>query len=135
LASAISISSTVDRKKGHARYMARISSRSGSPVICSTPSHDGSSSRVCIHANCQGIARRVSRPPAGVRRAGRLPMCSASSSASGVAALKYRRKRGSSWTVRRNASRAAVEIRSMALRHRGATGEGCASVASRVAVV
>ena len=40
----------------------------------SMPSHEGSINRVCVQANCHGIARRLSTPLPGVRRAGRLPM-------------------------------------------------------------
>ena len=93
LASAISIRPRVDRKNGQARYISRETARSSavtsSPMIASTPSQDGRSSRVCVQANCQGIARSACRPPAVLRRAGRLPMWSASSSASGVAKRKY----------------------------------------------
>jgi hypothetical protein len=61
-------------------------------------------------------------------------MCIASSSASGVALLKYGTKRESSYTARRKAARAASATRSIVVRHCGSTGDGEPSVASRVAV-
>jgi hypothetical protein len=35
-----------------------------------TPSQAGRLSRVCVHANCQGMARRDSMPPVGFLLAG-----------------------------------------------------------------
>ena len=60
----------------------------------SRPSHDARSSRVCVQANCQGIARSDPTPAPGDRRAGRLPMLSRPISTSGVAARKYSTNRG-----------------------------------------
>ena len=66
LARTISIRSSVDRKNGQSRYIARSFSpsprSSACPSASSTPSHDASSKRVCVHANCHGIARRLSTP-------------------------------------------------------------------------
>ena len=70
------------------------------------PSHDGSIRRVCVHANCHGIARRLSTPFPGARRAGRLPMLTCVSSGSGVAVRKYGMNRGSSYTTDRYVARA-----------------------------
>ncbi len=69
------------------------------------------------------------------RLAGRLPMCSASSSATGVAVWKYSMNRGSSYTVDRNASRAEADKRSIVCRHSGSIAGGAPSIASSVAVV
>ncbi len=74
-ASVISTRSIVDAKNAHCEYISR--SIPLSPLgtsASSMPSHEGNIKRVCVHANCHGIARRLSTPFPGVRRAGRLPM-------------------------------------------------------------
>mmetsp|Transcript_27911 Transcript_27911/g.41154 ORF Transcript_27911/g.41154 Transcript_27911/m.41154 type:complete len:94 (-) Transcript_27911:2371-2652(-) len=63
-----------------------------------TPSQAERCKRVCVHANVQGIALRLSMPPLGLRFAGRLPILRLPSSSSGVAWRKYGTKRGSSRT-------------------------------------
>ena len=77
-ASAISISRSVALRNGQPRAISRSCARSPRSSAASSaspvPSHDGSSSRVCVHANTQGIARSDSTPPSPPRRAGRLPI-------------------------------------------------------------
>ena len=61
------------------------SPRSNARVNASSrPSHDPSNRRVCVQANCHGIARSVLTPRSPPsRRAGRLPMVNSSSSGAG----------------------------------------------------
>ena len=68
----------MDWKKGHSLYICcNRGSLPASMYFCRArpfPSHTGRSSRVCVQAKIQGIARSVSMPPYARRLAGRLPM-------------------------------------------------------------
>ena len=76
------------------------------PRAVPTPYQLGSRCRFCVHANTHGMARRSSTrippspPPSSPpgRRDGREPIVSSPSSRIGLAATKYGRKSGSSYT-------------------------------------
>ncbi len=124
----------VERKNAHWSNIFCTASLASTPP--STPSHDGNSRRFCVHANCHGIARSDSTLVFDVpRRAGRLPMLISASSCSGVAARKYSRNSGVSYTMWRYSRAAALAMRSMRARHSSPGDSGGASVASSVAVV
>jgi hypothetical protein len=80
------------RKKGHWRLISSSTLFWPSSMACCSPlwapSQAGSISRFWVQAKIQGMARRLSTPPLGLRLAGREPSGSLPSSISGVAARK-----------------------------------------------